>query len=356
MSIVKIRKRTPLTILLTLALVAAVGGCSLVGNAQAAEPDDGNIPFNAFYLPRTGVKLRVDMPRKELEQQLGEGIPWYAPKPGLAEDRSILYETEDGLFLVHYAGYKQNDRVHTISCLSEESYRRERNGLDTLTPEAAAAYAQAGPQRVQAAEGIAIGTSLDQLVASLPQPYRLTQSLSGDPVQAPMVYEAYDEASSSALTCYLSEETAGIYKISLEYSTDPINQTECLIHNGDLGFFPGVGSMATPESELGPAQRQGDAYLYGSGDDVLTVTYDYDGMAIRSMETQSHRSVWCTSRGVGCGDTLEDLEARYDGDIQTDAQGRYFLAQGPEFDLTFRLDETDTVTALRLAWRGEWTP
>ena len=53
------------------------------------------------------------------------------------------------------------------------------------------------------------------------------------------------------------------------------------------------------------------------------------------------------------GHTLEDLNARYDGSLQRDQLGRFYQVEETRFLLTIRLDETDTVTSLRLEGKEE---
>ena len=64
-SIVKIHRRTPAALLLTVALALALGGCALFSGAAVAE-------IEQFQNPNTGAVLRLGMTRQEAEALLGE--------------------------------------------------------------------------------------------------------------------------------------------------------------------------------------------------------------------------------------------------------------------------------------------
>ena len=341
-SIVKLHKRTPAALLLTLALVLTIGGCSLVtGTKQAQAPD----PFGSLYLPQAEITLSLDTPRKDVEALLGEGEDFYVESMNLSYP-TVAYELPDGLLLVDYElrTKLEGERVRGLRCFSSAGYSSDPRVNEQFTPEAQQMFRDAGDFQFQAVQGTSYGNSFGQLKALLPDGSRFVQSQGG----SDKLMTLYEVHSQEATTLYYLTEETGVYQIEVMRGPGEslFDNLEYLAHSvTGYGYSPTEGNMTwdTLETTLGPGTPQGDAVVYGSGADTLIVTGSGDDCILEALGSN-----WKTARGIHVGHTLADLNARYDGSLQSDETGRFYQVEETKFLLTLRLDETDTVTSLRL--------
>ncbi len=347
-SIVKVQKPTPAALLLTLVLVLALGGCALVTGTKHAEAPD---PFGTLTLPQEDITLHLDMPRKDVEALLGEGEDFYVESMNLSNP-TVAYNLPDGLLLVDYEQMTkvEGDRVHGMHCFSSAGYSSDPRVNRQFTPEAQKMFQEAGEFQFQAVQGTSYGHSFAELKALLPDGSRFVQGRGDDPDSLMTMYAAYGE---ETMTLYYLTEETGVYQIEVMpwSGGDAFDNIECLANiTTGFGYSPMEGNMTwdTLETTLGPGKPQGDAVVYGSGDDTLVVTGSGDDCILEALGAN-----WKTTRGIHVGHTLEDLNARYDGSLQTDQLGRFYQVEETRFLLTIRLDETDTVTSLRLEGKEE---
>lgn len=347
-SIVKLHKRTPAALLLTLALVLAVGGCSLVAGTQREEAPD---PVATLELPQSDVTLHLDMARKDVEALLGEGKAFYAESMNFTYP-PVAYDLTDGLLLVEYYQMTkaQGERVKALYCFSGAGYSSNPRVNEQFTPEAQKMFREAGPFQFQAVQGTGYGDSYAELKARFPDGKRLVQPQGGDQDKLMTMFETHsDEAT---VLYYLTEET-GVYQMEVLKGGGwlEFDATEYLAHSiTGFGYSPTEGNMTwgTLETTLGPGTSHGGVTVYGSGDDTLLVTGTGDDCVLEATGAN-----WITGRGIHVGHTLADLNERYDGSLQSDETGRYYQMAGEKFVLTFYLDDTDTITSIRLENRGE---
>ena len=347
-SIVKVQKPTPAALLLTLVLVLALGGCALVTGTNHAEAPD---PFGTLTLPQEDITLHLDMPRKDVEALLGEGEDFYVESMNLSNP-TVAYNLPDGLLLVDYEQMTkvEGDRVHGMHCFSSAGYSSDPRVNRQFTPEAQKMFQEAGEFQFQAVQGTSYGHSFAELKALLPDGSRFVQGRGDDPDSLMTMYAAYGE---ETMTLYYLTEETGVYQIEVMpwSGGDAFDNIECLANiTTGFGYSPMEGNMTwdTLETTLGPGKPQGDAVVYGSGDDTLVVTGSGDDCILEALGAN-----WKTTRGIHVGHTLEDLNARYDGSLQRDQLGRFYQVEETRFLLTIRLDETDTVTSLRLEGKEE---
>ena len=347
-SIVKVQKPTPAALLLTLVLVLALGGCALVTGTKHAEAPD---PFGTLTLPQEDITLHLDMPRKDVEALLGGGEDFYVESMNLSNP-TVAYNLPDGLLLVDYEQMTkvEGDRVHGMRCFSSAGYSSDPRVNRQFTPAAQKMFQEAGEFQFQAVQGTSYGHSFAELKALLPDGSRFVQGRGDDPDSLMTMYAAYGE---ETMTLYYLTEETGVYQIEVMpwSGGDAFDNIECLANiTTGFGYSPMEGNMTwdTLETTLGPGKPQGDAVVYGSGDDTLVVTGSGDDCILEALGAN-----WKTTRGIHVGHTLEDLNARYDGSLQRDQLGRFYQVEETRFLLTIRLDETDTVTSLRLEGKEE---
>ena len=205
-SIVKVQKPTPAAILLTLALVLALGGCALFTGASAAAKTD------QFRNPDSGAVLRLGMTKEEAEALLGEGrqveeFSGYLRPDG--ERKTILYDNygagEDAITLGYLDG-----RVCVIYANGKFVYQElERS---------------AAPFRWMTARGIGCGSSLEEVQAQYPGEAKASPDVADYLGIEDLTVYTVEKTEDYSMELYLSEGE-GVWSISI-YSAELMTQEE----------------------------------------------------------------------------------------------------------------------------------
>jgi len=314
-SLVKIQKRTPAAILLTLAFVVALGGCSLFTNA-AVKPEDTPLEQEGptgLMDPVSGVCVQLDMTKAEVDDLLGPGYcsgeydSWY---PNHKTDSRYIYTTEAGPIAVKYV-----DGV-VISLFVET---RGFLGPDT--------------SRWATETGISCGSNFDEAV----QHYQESE-----------IHEVFHKDGLSQFVCQGStdllekdsywmdiqaDEDGKVYEITLQRARKATVLMPSGLKNSSTGtvisFFQ---SRSEVEALLGPGIDDADAnalgnfyhtVVYGKGPDTLYVLYRQDkAVSFRTYPgtensfdsiAQPGASHWRLEDGTGCGSTLAEVQQAYPG-------------------------------------------